>query len=230
MLSALGFLTVVGRGRIPNEGTMGWFPIVGAVIGAVLALVHEVSSDLWTLSVVAALVVVADLAITGLLHVDGLADAADGLLPHMDRDRRLEVMRTPDVGAFALAIVPAVLLVRWAAIAGVHEPWAFVGVWALTRTGMVVVAAAVPYARHRGLASAFLDGAHRWHALWAVPALGYLVIVDGGRGALAATAVVLTMAAVTAVSVRRLGGFTGDVLGASAVLAETTALLALAAR
>lgn len=230
MLSALGFLTVFGRGRTPNASTMGWFPIVGAGIGAVLALVHVGASELWAWPVVAALVVVADLVITGMLHVDGLADSADGLLPHLDRGRRLQVMSGPEVGAFALAVVPTVLLIRWATLGSMAEPWALVGVWALSRTVMVVVTASVPYARDRGLASAFLDGAHRWHVVWAVPAAAAVIAVDGWRGVAAVIAAVAMTVVVTAFARRRLGGFTGDVLGATAVLAETAALVALAAR
>lgn len=231
MLSALGFLTVLGGARTPDRSTLAFFPVVGALIGGALAGVWLVSSELWSPGVAAVLVVVADLAITGMLHADGLADSADGLLPHLPRERRLAVMAAPDVGAFALAVVPVVLLARWAALAtDLVQPLALVGVWAASRTVLAVVPAAVPYARDGGLASAMLPGARRWVALWLVPALGLLVVAEGVTGAAAFVAMLAAAAGVVVVARRRIGGFTGDVLGAVAVLAETVALLALAAR
>lgn len=231
MLSALGFLTVLGGARTPDRTTLAWFPVVGGLIGAVLAGVWLVAVELWSPGVAAVLVVAADLAITGLLHADGLADSADGLLPHLDRDRRLAVMSAPDVGAFALAVVPVVLLARWAALAGdLVDPLALVGVWAASRTALAVIPAVAPYARAEGLASAMLPGATAWTAVWFAPVLGILVIAQGAQGAAALVALLASAAGVVAFARRRIDGFTGDVLGATAVLAETVALLALAAR
>jgi adenosylcobinamide-GDP ribazoletransferase len=140
-------------------------------------------------------------------------------------------MATPDVGAFALAVVPVVLLARWATLAGdLVEPLALVGVWAASRTVLAVIPAVVPYARTGGLASAMLPGATAWTAVWLAPALGVLALAQGGQGAAALAALVLVSVAVVGFARRRLGGFTGDVLGATAMLAETAALLALAAR
>lgn len=231
MLSAVGFLTVVGVARRPDERTLRWFPVVGALIGGGLALVWTGASELWPPVVAAVVVVAADLAITGMLHVDGLADSADGLLPHLDRQRRLDVMTAPDVGAFALAVVPTVLLARWAALASDRvEPLALVAVWTTSRTIMAVVPAAVPYARDRGLASPFVDGARRWFLLWLVPVGVLLAVVHGGGGLVALVAALAAGWLVVGTARRRIGGFTGDVLGATAVLAETAALLVLAAR
>lgn len=231
MLSALGFLTILGGARTPDRSTFRWFPVVGALIGAVLAGVWVVAGELWSPAIAAVLVVAADLAITGLLHADGLADSADGLLPHLDRDRRLAVMATPDVGGFALAVVPVVLLARWAALAGdLVDPLSLIGVWAASRTLLAVIPAVVPYARTGGLATAMLPGASAWTAVWLIPALGVLLVAQGANGAAALAALLLTSVGVIVLARRRIGGFTGDVLGATAVLAETAALLALAAR
>lgn len=229
MLSALSFLTVLGRARRPDARSLSWFPAVGAGIGGVLALVWLGAVELWSPPVAAALAVAADLAITGLLHADGLADSADGLLPHLPAERRLEVMSAPDVGGFALAVVPTVLLLRWAALATDEVPaLALVAVWAASRTVLAVVPAVVPYARAEGLASPFLAGARRGYALWLVPAGTLLVLAAGGVGAAALVALVATSAGVVALARARVGGFTGDVLGAAAVVGETAALLALA--
>ena len=230
VMGAVAFLTVAGRGQVPQARALWWFPLVGAGLGAVLAAIHWGAGELWPLVVVGVLVVAADLVLTGALHLDGLADSADGLLPPMDRDRRLTVMSRPDVGAFAVAAVVVVLGARWAALSvdGIESP-SLVPIWALSRTLVAVVPAIVPYARPGGLAAPFLDGARLWLVLWLVPAVAGLVLIEGASGAVAAGVAVMVSVGVVALARRRLGGFTGDVLGAVILMAETAALLALVA-
>lgn len=231
MRAALGFLTVLGGAREPGPRATAWFPVVGAMLGTALAGLAWTAEHWWSPMVVAALVVAADLALTGLLHVDGLADTADGLLAPMGRDRRLEVMRTPDVGAFAVAAVPTVLAVRLAALATGPQHWiTLAAVWAASRTVVAVVPAVVPYARADGLAVPFAAGARRSHSLWLIPVTVAAVVSEGGLGLVAVAALVATSAAVVGLARRRIGGYTGDVLGAVVLVGETVALLVLAAR
>jgi adenosylcobinamide-GDP ribazoletransferase len=178
-------------------------------------------------------VVAADLAVTGLLHFDGLMDSADGLLPHLDRERRLEVMASPEIGAFGVGVAIVVLLLRWAALAAIRPSVILlVALWCLSRTGMAVVARTQPYARAEGgLASAF-SGAPRWAPLisGAVLAVGLALAWRRPAGAVSVAAAVVAGGSVVWLARRRLGGFTGDVLGAAGVLAETAGLVAAAAR
>ena len=229
-MGAVAFLTVAGRGQSPQARALWWFPVVGAGLGAVLAAIHWGAGELWPLMVVGILVVAADLVLTGGLHLDGLADSADGLLPHLDRDRRLDVMSRPDVGAFAVAAVVVMVAARWAALSvdGI-ESLSLVPIWAISRTVVAVVPAIVPYARPGGLADPFLAGARHWLVLWLVPAVAALVLIEGVSGAVAAGVAAAAGAGVVAVAWRRLGGFSGDVLGAAIMVAETAALLALVA-
>lgn len=231
MLSALSFLTVVGRGQGPDSRTFRWFPLVGALIGAVVAGALAGGREIWTLPVAAAVAVAVDLGITGMLHVDGLADSADGLLPHLDRERRLEVMRQPDTGAFGVGAVVAVALLRFAALTdGSVRPWSVVAVWCISRTVVAVVPTLVPYARASGLASALLGGAGgAWTAVGMVPALGLLAWSQGLTGVAAGLAALVAAAGVVALARARIGGYTGDVLGACILVSETAALLVLAA-
>ena len=234
MLSAVAFLSVVGRSQPPTERTFRWFPVAGALIGGVVAACWWGTQEVWAIPLAAALTSAADLAITGVLHIDGLADSADGLLPHMERERRLEVMAQPDVGAFAMGTVAVTVLVRWAALAsGGVSPWSIVAVWCLSRTLAAAVPSFVSYARPDGLAAPFLgtgSGSNRWLVLVVVPATAALIAAQQLRGGIAAVALVVTTVGVITLARRRLGGFTGDVLGASIVLSETAALVALAAR
>lgn len=230
MLSALSFLTVVGRGRTPGPTTFRWFPLVGALIGVVVAGALAGGREIWTLPLAAAVAVAVDLALTGMLHVDGLADTADGLLPHLERERRLEVMRQPDTGAFGVGAVVGVLLLRFAALTdGAVRPWSIVAVWCVSRTIVAVIPALVPYARPSGLASALLGERGAWTGLALVPALGLLAWSQGLTGVLAGLAAVAAAGAVVGLARARIGGYTGDVLGACVLLSETVALLVLAA-
>ena len=232
MRRALAFLTPLGGASVPDARTLSWFPVVGALLGAGVGTVWWGAQELWPPLVAAALVVLVDLAVTGLLHVDGLADSADGLLPHASRERRLAIMAEPAVGAYGVATVAAVLLLRFACLASLDaNVLLLAGIWSGARTVMAVAARAVPYARAEGgLATAFLGGDWR-----AVGLAGLILAVSLGAfagGRQPELAVALGMAAgagVVAVARRRLGGFTGDVLGAAGVIAETVALLVAAA-
>lgn len=231
MREALAFLTPLGRAVAPTPRALPWFPVVGFLVGGAVGGVWWGAGEVWSPLVAAALAVTADLALTGMLHLDGLADAADGLLPHLERRRRLEVMRRPDVGAYGVAAVGAVLLLRWSALASVSpEPLAVAGLWSASRAAMAVAATTVPYARERGLASAFRP------AGWVAPLVlgaglggaGAAVGV-GPVGAAAVASVGAAAAAVVALARVRVGGFTGDVLGAAGVTGETVGLLVVAA-
>jgi len=167
------------------------------------------------------------------LHLDGLCDAADGLLAPMDRERRLAVMRAPEVGAFGVAAAVAVLLLRWASLVVLRPaPLLVVGLWAVSRAGMALTLVRVPYARPGGLAAAFRSGRRGW----AVPlAVGTVLAAAAAwwrpvAGSAAVAAEVVAGGAVVGLAYRRLGGFTGDVLGAAGLLGETVGLVAASAR
>ena len=88
----------------------------------------------WPVAVAAVLVVLADLALTGMLHFDGLADSADALLPHATPAQRLTIMKTPDVGAFGAVAVGIVLIARTVALASRPVSIALIGsLWCASR-------------------------------------------------------------------------------------------------
>jgi adenosylcobinamide-GDP ribazoletransferase len=230
MRRALAFLTPLGGAATPSPGTLAWFPVVGAALGLALGGVWWLADRLWAAPVAAAVVVAADLALTGMLHFDGLVDSADGLLPPLDRERRLEVMADPATGAFGVGVAGSVLLLRWASLAALSPSPALLGaLWCASRLGMAQTAGNVPYARGQGLASAFLGGGR---GLPVVAVLLGGVLVAAGRGdAVVGVAVLgLSSAGVVALAVRRVGGFTGDVLGAAGMVGETAGLLVAAGR
>src|SRR5262249_40402845 len=149
--------------------------------------------------------------------------------------RRLEVMSDPRVGAFGVAVGAAVLLVRWASLAALRPGILLIaGLWCLSRTTMAVVARTQPYVRGEGgLARAFgvgSLGAQRSRRRL-LPLGGGVVLAAVllglwriGPGAAAGSAAVLAAGGVVLLARRRIGGYTGDVLGACGVLAESAGL------
>lgn len=238
MRSALSFLTVLGRAAEPNERTLSWFPPVGIAVGAVVGAVWWAAGRLWPALLAAVVAVAVDAALTGCLHLDGLADAADGLLPAVGRTRRLEIMADPQVGAFGAVALVLVLSLRTTALAvTVARPLVIIGLWCGSRTMMAVVARTLPYAHTEGgTASAFIgevnSGAGRYGvaAYGMVLAFGLAALGAGARGLVVMGAELVAMVAVVWFAARRIGGFTGDVLGAMGILGETVGLLVLAAR
>jgi adenosylcobinamide-GDP ribazoletransferase len=232
--AALAFLTPlpVGAAR-PDTRTLRWLPVAGAVIGLVVGGSWWAAAEVLPVLVAAAVVVLVDVAVTGALHLDGLADSADGLLGHLDGpDRRRAVMAAPDVGAFGAVAVGTVLLLRFSAFASVVPDVAVVvALWSASRGAMAVALVTVPYVGG-GLGAAFLGGS-RLPVLVASGAVPLAVALLADEPAVAVAAVVaagLAGAVVVAAARRRLGGITGDVLGAAGVVAETVGLVVAVAR
>ena len=241
MRRAFSFLTVLGRAAVPNERTLTWFPVVGLVVGAIVGGAWWVAGKWWPALLAAVVAVAVDVAVTGGLHLDGLADSADGLIPPVSRTRRFEIMADPRIGAFGALALVLVLGLRIGALAATPaKVLAVMGLWCGSRTLMAAVARAVPSAHtDGGMAAAFTarrSGSHPLTARYGVGvyglalACGVAAVGSGGRGVEAVAAEVLAALAVVWFAQRRLGGYTGDVLGACGVIGETVGLLVLVAR
>jgi adenosylcobinamide-GDP ribazoletransferase len=214
-------------------------PLVGVALGASAAGALAGLLRLGATPLLAAALAVGGLALaTRGLHLDGLADTADGLGSAAAPDRALAVMRSPEVGAFGVATLILVLLAEVAAlaqlVAGRH--------WLAATAGVAVGRVAICWGCRRGLPAARADGLGALVAgTVPLPVCLLWTLLAGAAGAAAVDLPVAGVAAVlTAVAVavglvgharRRLGGMTGDVLGAAceAAVLGTWALLALAA-
>ncbi|MDQ1394475.1 MAG: adenosylcobinamide-GDP ribazoletransferase [Acidimicrobiaceae bacterium] len=230
---AVAFLTPFGGSARPSPEAVAWFPVVGAALGLFLGGFWWVAVKAWPAPLAAALVVAGDLGLTGMLHFDGLLDSADGLLAHLPRSRRLTVMSSPEVGAFGVAVGGAVLLARWAALATIRPaPLLVAGLWCSSRTLMAGVMRVVPYARDGGgLASAFLGRAGGVAIVLGI--VTALALAAGWRGVAGPAAILAAVGGgvgVVLLARRKVGGFTGDVLGAAGVVAETVGLIVAAAK
>ncbi|HSB43192.1 MAG TPA: adenosylcobinamide-GDP ribazoletransferase [Methylomirabilota bacterium] len=239
LILALRFLTVIpipGR-EAAGPGALGraawWFPVVGLILGAGLALAARVVEALWPPLAGAAVLVATWKIATGGIHLDGLADSLDGLAGR-DAAGRVAVMRDSRLGVFGAAGLALLLLLGVTALAGLTASLRLrVLVLAPTigRVAPLLAGAWLPPATPgRGLGAAFAAGLSRRagiaHALAAIALAAWLLGAWGAGLAVGAWAAALLAAAFLA---RRLGGVTGDVLGAVVELAELGMLLGAAA-
>ncbi len=221
---ALSFLTVLPVGPCDADGrdlaaATPHFPlagyVVGLVVGGVLWLPVPVPPG-----VRAALAVLAWLVVTGMLHLDGLLDSADGLLAAVPPQRRLEILRDVRIGAFGFGAATATLLVLWSALAAGVAWWVPVVAAVVARFVITGPLHAFPPARPGGMGAAARGGRWWLGALYVVPVL----LLPGALVAGAAALAVVWAGAWWAA--RRLGGgLTGDVVGALALVAEVVVVL-----
>jgi adenosylcobinamide-GDP ribazoletransferase len=231
--AAIGFLTAVPLRRTgagPEDIARGaaWFP----VIGAVLASVHAVLAPHWPPELPAGLVVAAWAAVTGGLHLEGLADSLDGLLAAVPPERRLEILRDPRRGSLAVAGTALFLILKVLAVAAVPDPNSFHGAMPLLvaptlARWLVLVAARERPARKEGLAFELGSRLQGRSVLLAAILPVTLGALAGLRGWAALAACLLLTHGVRAAARARLGGITGDLLGLNVECVELTALIVL---
>jgi adenosylcobinamide-GDP ribazoletransferase len=246
---ALSLFTVIpaGAGGDLDEGAAAravfWLPAIGAGLGlaGAGAMVFVAAGELSPgRQLLGAALAVALLALaTGGLHLDGLADTADGLGSRRTADQALEIMRRPDAGPFGVATLVLVLLIQVGALASLPRGWpgaAGLVLAAVTSRVAVVLATGSPSARPSGFGalvagrtSAAARAATVAGLLGAVVAAGLALggVAAAARGVLAAVAGLAVAGLLRAVARRRLGGMTGDVFGAVIELSTATVLLVL---
>jgi adenosylcobinamide-GDP ribazoletransferase len=238
---ALSFYTRLPlRSAAPVDGAAlaraAWCaPLVGVVIGALAGLAYWIA---WRLNlpplVCAVLAVAAGLLFTGCLHEDGLADTADGLGGET-RERALDIMRDGRIGVFGASALVICLVLRIGAITDLPRAalvaWALVGAHAAARAVLPLIMRLVPPARADGLSATAGAPSRKRTAAAVVIGIVLLWTALGFKNALIALALVAIGTAVTVwLARRKIGGQTGDVLGAVEQVAETLVLLVTAAR
>ena len=256
--SAIGFLTILPLAprNAPNSlaSARGWFPLVGLLLGVMLAgveiltlfvLQEEVPGRssgwagyyalpvfpifLWAIILVVTLVV-----LTRALHLDGFMDSCDALLGGFGRERRLAILRDPHVGAFAVIGAVCLLLVKMGAILGLPFDGAtrlpiLLLFPCLSRWAMLLTMELYPYVRSNGLGTAFFDGEERrfsWHLILGFAfTVAVSVALAGVIGIILLAAVCAAAWAIGAWATRLLGGVTGDIYGAVNEICEVVVLV-----
>ncbi len=209
------------------------YPLVGLAIGLALAgLAVALGRMGLPLGPSAFLILLAWAALSGGLHLDGLADTADGLFLWGDPARRLAVMRDPHVGSYGVSALGLLLIGKFAALEAVVGSGRWLPLVASATIGralILVMAGSAPYARPGGTGRALIDATGPRDVFGGV----ILAIVAGGvaagpRGLVAASLALALALALTASARRKLGGVTGDTLGALVEVGELGTLLVLA--
>lgn len=237
LLLAIGFLT-----RLPvpahaygdpgaKAASLVWYPLVGVLIGLLLGVLAWLLRDTPTL-LSSALLVTAWVALTGALHLDGLADSADAWIGGMgDREKTLAVMKDPRCGPAGVVALGLVLLLKYAALASLGSApcAALLLAPVLARAGLTALFLTTPYVRSGGLGTALSDAPRRACGMaLMLTALG--CVLFGGRGLLALLLAAAVFGLWRQACLNRLGGCTGDTAGALAEMMEVAVLVGLAVR
>ncbi|ETX28270.1 adenosylcobinamide-GDP ribazoletransferase [Roseivivax isoporae] len=220
------------RGAVPHLAAARWaYPLAGLPVGLIVwaVLAGALQADVPPLAAAFAAIAAGVLA-TGGLHHDGLADFADGIGGGRDAAHCLEIMRDSRIGSYGVLALVLALGLGAAALAGTSPPLAAILCAAVaSRLAMLAVLDLLPPARDDGLGrSASARGPGR---AW-IPGAVTVAILWAASGAAATVALAVMAAAAVPVALlarRRIGGQTGDVLGAVQVTAETAGWVALAA-
>jgi len=233
LVGAVTFLTRVPvRARRPPDLTAAvpWFPVVGALVGAT---VGGIAAGLWHVVpplVAAAAAVLAGVLVTGAFHEDGLADTADAFAGGWEAGERIRILDDPLHGSYGVAALCGSILLRVVALGSLASPWAMfagaVAAHALGRGAAVAMMGTVRVARPQGLGADYARslsprraaaGAAVGAAI-ATACLGWTVLPALGAALLAA-------GAMGWLTLRKIGGVTGDVLGATEQVVECLVLV-----
>jgi adenosylcobinamide-GDP ribazoletransferase len=258
LLLALQFLTRVPvTGRL--AAWVGWepawlnqsaryFPLVGALVGGVAAAALMAAAMIWSTPVAVVLSMAATLLLTGAFHEDGLADTFDGLGGSADRERALVIMKDSRIGSYGTAALLLVLGIKALVLAGLTLSWAAAALCvshSLSRAVTVTMIRLLPYAgdaehaKAKPLAQQVSRGGCWVAWVWPVALIGALIVAQAhghGSGLPLAPAWLVAIGAALAMGwccsrwfLRRLGGVTGDTLGAAQQLSELAFYLGLLA-
>jgi adenosylcobinamide-GDP ribazoletransferase len=236
-LLALQFLTCLPVSLKAAPGPADWgrsalaYPLVGLLIGLLLAGLQHLVGHADPL-LLAALLTATWALITGGLHLDGLADSADAWVGgHGDRERTMTIMKDPRSGPAAVSTLALVLLLKFVALVALAKAGAWPALLlapVLGRSALVALLLSTPYVRPGGMGSAMSAHLPRAAAVLALLLAAAGALVAGKIGALALAVAVVAWLGLRWMMVRRLGGMTGDTLGAAVELTEVAVLVALA--
>ncbi len=233
-LAALKFLTIIPvprwREASPEEvgRSIGYFPVVGIIIGLILAGLNWLLGLLLPPAIVNALLIVCLVIISGALHLDGFVDTCDGIAGRTLEDR-WRIMHDSRAGSFGIVGVCGLLLVKYVSLNSIPEPWLMITLVLMpvvSRWAMVYTVFAYPYARPSGLGKVFKQGAS-WQRL--VMATVVTLAIAGGLARLAGLVIMLgtwvIVIAMAAYLKRRFSGLSGDTYGAVNEVAEVCVLI-----
>lgn len=240
LLTALRFLTIIPVSwQAEKDGrlfplSIYYFPIVGLLIGCGGVAV-ALAADLFLPTAVAAFVVQFYLsAISGFLHLDGLADSGDGLLSARPREQSLAIMKDSRTGAMGVVVLVLVLIGKYAALSTLPRDMLLAAALCMPLAGrcaIVVTMACQPYARPEGgIGGLFYSARSRYAALLGLGLLlAVTLLYTTGIALMVLMLLLVTVFWFSAFCKKRLGGVTGDTLGAVCEITELSVAIGLTA-
>ena len=237
LLAALQFLSVLPIDQRFDADDLGgskaWFPAAGMIIGIFAAIVYGIFRAFALPASLSALAGVIALAwFSGFLHLDGVADTADGFFSARPREQVLEIMRDSRIGTMGVIALFSVLALKWAALSALRPDmtWRVLVLAPIAgRAGQVITMNIMPYARPEGgLATVFLGHTSR-RTIWIVLVFTVFaaVLLCGVRGVFALCVSGLFGLYFNLRCLRKIGGMTGDTLGAVSEGIETMVMCAM---
>jgi adenosylcobinamide-GDP ribazoletransferase len=233
---ALQFLT-----RLPikqdvdyNPEQMGqsllWYPLIGFLIGLFLLLVYSICHALgFSPLVIAAILLINSIILTGALHWDGLADCADAWLAGSDREKTLAILKDTHCGAAAVVFVGALLLLQLVVFDQAiehHHIMAILVAPMLSRSSAIALMMQTPYVREGGLGDVIARYFSRSLAQIILIGVATITLASlGARAFIVMAGLFIVYAPLRYVMLKRLGGITGDTIGALIVISETVVIL-----
>jgi len=233
---AIQFLTRIPAptshaGRL--DAAVAWFPLVGTLIGTIIAAVVLAASHLVPMSIAAALGVLMGVLVTGAFHEDGLADIADAFAGGWSVEQRLEILKDPRHGSYGVAALSGSIIIRILAVAALAPMVAAAGLIAAHTMARAVAVASMrtgPLARAEGLGARYVSTVSIGRIIVAtVSGLAISTVVIGWWVAPAILVAAVPAGAVITLARRRIGGLSGDVLGAIEQVAEIAVLVTVVA-
>lgn len=235
LLLALQFLTIlpIKINKFKQEKmarALAYFPIVGLLLGLALVGLNALLIWLEVFPLLANIILVITLIIlTGGMHLDGLADSADAFLSGKDKKEMLEIMRDPHIGVMGALSLLSVILLKiglFFSLAPAIKPIAFILMCILSRWSAVMAMYLFPYARQEGKAKLFMQGLNfNIFMIALTTVLLFSLLIWNLKGLLALAMIAGCAYLLNKLITRKIGGITGDTLGATIELMEVVTLL-----
>jgi len=211
-----------------------FFPLIGGILGMLLVMINHLFAEYLPFTgfympphVLATLLILANIILTGGLHCDGLMDTMDGIFSGRSKERMLEIMKDSRIGANGVMAFVLMMILKWSLIMDLSPlslPTALFIMPVLGRFAMVIGITVFPYARPDGIGKAFAQYATKY-TLYIGLLLTLLLIVPVGKQAILSLAIVSLCTMLFARFVTNLlGGLTGDIYGAISELTEILVL------
>lgn len=223
---AIQFLTILPLGKpmeAPGHRMVQYFPLAGLIVGSLLALTDTGLQRFLPLNIVSLIDVMFLAVVTGALHLDGLADTADGLFSHRSSENALKIMKDSRIGTMGLLALVFVLGIKWAGISSLHEHRAIylILIPVYARGAFTIAIYFLDYVRPEGGTAMEFFAGNR-----SIASLGWLLVpvalslLLGIRGVFLNGVFIGIVMLVILYYKKRLGGITGDMLGALGEVTE----------